>query len=246
MKYCFCSCYIGELDNFQKCNFDKVDGIDYFLFTNLPKEDIKDTSWDVVVIKENENIKSLRTNTHISRYYKFQLHKVLNKSYDFVFYMDHYVCPLKNVDWNLIAEKTIYNCSENKLAIVQKRHCEKTIKSECNFVVSLKKETLENMKNALSFMKSLNPAMNLNSEIIYVENCIFGYCTNHKNTIDFFDKFWKLYNNPAYYTYRDQPLWNFAYQYYKKECQIEKLQNYIKATNLKQFNIDKYNNKCML
>ena len=31
-----------------------------------------------------------------------------------------------------------------------------------------------------------------------------------------------------------------------KECQIEKLQNYIKATNLKQFNIDKYNNKCML
>lgn len=246
MKYCFCSCYVGDLENFQNGTFDKVEGVDYFLFTNLSKNEIKNTSWDVVEIKEHDNIKELRTNTHVSRYYKFQLHKLLDKSYDFVFYMDHYIYPLNNVDWRFIAEKVVYNCNEEKLAIIQKRHCEKTIKSECNFVVQLRKETLENMNKALLFMKSLKPEINLNNEIDYVENCIFGYCINHKNTVEFFDNFWKLYTNPSYYTYRDQPLWNFTYKYYKKKCQIEKMQNYISAKNLKQFNIRKYNNKCIL
>ena len=245
MKYCFCSSYIGNIENFQNRKFERINDVDYFLFTNLLKEEIGVNSWDIINVdlKDNLHISSLRTNTHMSRYYKFQLHKILGKNYDFIFYMDHYIVPKVNMNWKELALKTIHESTETILSIVQKRHCENSIISECNFVVSLNKENVFNMNKAIHFMSSLCPSMNLGNDIDYVENCIFGYSTKHINTTKFFDDFWNLYIDAQYYTYRDQPLWNFMYKYKNKKCHIELLQNYIHANNNKQFDINSYNKK---
>ena len=75
--------------------------MNYYLFTNLKKEECPNTSWDIITINLNEFEQNLDV-IKISRYYKFMIHKQLNKmnkDYDIIFYCDSHLSPINYIDW---------------------------------------------------------------------------------------------------------------------------------------------------
>ena len=225
MQICFCTTYIGEPD---KINIPVITNIvpnaDYYLFTNLSVEHVhKNHPYTIIQITPERfpDIASLPNNVKVSRYFKFQLHKALSiigKTYDFIYYYDHFYQPKMNVNYSIIYNKCVeltqHESLPKQLAIVQKPHTScSTIASEMDLIVTCKKESLDNIQSTKQYLFEINPDISLSSKIQFAENCVFGFSPKHKLTTDFYDLFWKHYTNPKYTTYRDQPLWNFLYQH---------------------------------
>lgn len=197
--------------------------MDYYLFTNIPKEELKpyiEDHWQVININvvPNNNIKN---NTQLSRYYKFQLHHYFaqqNKTdYDWIIYIDHYLLIAPNVDWCSIVEPVIQKASDTNLALIQTFHKDgyNNIKLEAQMIIRGNADTKQNVENGLNYLQSLDPSVNLNKDITFSENWFFLYSPKHKPTVDHFDLFWGHYLNPKYSTKRDQPLWNYLLHYRK-------------------------------
>jgi len=208
MKICFITTYIGpkkllDISN----NFSKNNNYDYLCFTNLNKEEIINNSWEIIQIKLEE-FKYIENNIKISRYFKFNVIDYLvkiNRKYDFIFYCDSHLYPIKNIDWLLIANET----KNKKFSIIQYLHKPQfNINFDFKKILVNKKETVDNIEKTKKFLKNINKDINFDSKP-YFENTVFGYDPNNKEVINFMKEFWDYYKKSP--TYRDQPLWNFLY-----------------------------------
>jgi len=184
--------------------FEKNINYDYILFTNRDPIEFN-TSWTIIQVNpSNKN--------HIinSRYYKFlgwKYFKENNIDYDYIFYCDAILVPKININWEYLCNLL----DLNKFKFIQGRHrYASSIIYEFDNIYSHRKDTKENLLNSLKFLNSinLNGKVNLNKSIFY-ENFAFGYNLKDIYTLNFLEKFWDLYTDTKYVTYRDQPLWTF-------------------------------------
>ena len=113
MKICFISTVFGDPTTIDRpALFKKMDGCDYFLFTDHDASYFGETSWDIVNIKSNKNISEIDSNIIKSRYPKFmswELLESMGKTYDYVFYCDTWTWPNINMDWDAICKKVSQN-----------------------------------------------------------------------------------------------------------------------------------------
>jgi hypothetical protein len=210
MKICFVTTYIGprHLADISD-NFERVDGCDYLLFTNLT--DVKITNgWDVIII-DLEEFAYLNSAIKISRYFKFMLHeyfKKIGRDYDFVFYCDSYKYPKHTINW----KKGCNVLETHDTGIMQYRHTclgdTMSVSREIDCIVTAQKETGENMQKTRKYLKSIDNSVDINKNQ-YFENSIIGFHLKNEYAISQCNEFWKYYVNSP--TYRDQPLWNFLY-----------------------------------
>lgn len=210
MKICFVTTYIGppHLADISD-NFERGDGCDYLLFTNLTDLKIKN-GWDVITI-DLEEFHYLNSAVKISRYFKFMLHEYLKKigrEYDFVFYCDSYKYPKHTINW-----KKMCNILEtNNTGIMQYSHIccgpNMSINREIDYIMNCQKDTEENMQKTRKYLKSIDDSVDINKHQ-YFENSIIGFHLKNEYAISQCNEFWKYYVNSP--TYRDQPLWNFLY-----------------------------------
>lgn len=215
MKICFTSALFCEPQDYHKLDkpghFKRNEDHDYFLFTNLDST-IIDTSWDVVSIKDNENISNVKSQIKKSRYPKFlswHLLESLEKKYDVVFYCDAWVVPNEKKDWYALATK-IKN--EKKFPFAQAQHNKKVcrdggINAEFERILMSKRDTIESIKKTKSILMAHDNSVNLNYPQ-YFENTCFGYAFSSKKVRNITKELWTMYLNEDM-SYRDQPLWNF-------------------------------------
>ena len=202
-------CFISSLfaDNYDQADkpeiFEKMDNYDYFLFTNLPKENFK-TSWEIIEIDYMFNNTDISSNIIKSRYSKFMgwyiLNEMMNKKYDIIFYCDAIRYPIKNNIWDAYS-KDILN---NEFGLLHQKH-QRDAYSELQVVhTKYKKDNkLRCNKTKEFFLKNNFPRNEL-----MTENDIFGYDPNNQIITDTFTEFWNFYKNYLF-THRDQPLWSF-------------------------------------
>lgn len=214
MKICFISTVFGDPTTIDRpALFKKMDGCDYFLFTDHDASYFGETSWDIVNIKSNKNISEIDSNIIKSRYPKFmswELLESMGKTYDYVFYCDTWTWPNINMDWNDICKKV----SQNKdFPLVQSMHPnpkvrKNGIRGEVGLILKLKRETKDSLDKTLSFMQSTAPEVNLSKSNYFYENTSFGYEFKSSIIRNFTKEFWKTYTTEDI-SFRDQPLWNF-------------------------------------
>ena len=213
MKICFITSLIS--DNYLKVDspghFNKLEYCDYYLFTNLNKDNFN-TSWTLVNISDEylNNVCNTEFNQNYiykSRYIKFMgwdyIKNQMKLDYDIIFYCDSVYSPNNKIDWNKISKKII----KNKSGLIQRHHPVQTnVYEECKNCIIAKKDSYTNMHQMEIFLKNHNTP----ETIIIKENTSFGY--NPKNNIitNAFKDFWKYYTLFKY-TYRDQPLWTYVY-----------------------------------
>ena len=221
MKICFLTTIISSkgYNTDIPGNFKPFNNYDFFLFTNLPKEnlqqkrgwniiDISDTLLDSYINKDKENIDQLRINIYKSRYIKFMgwkyIKDFLNKNYDVIFYCDSCYVPDSTIDWNHYANIII----NHESGIIQKIHDKMHGPiSECKNICRSKKDTWERMKKLVKYLKHNN----CNNSIKICENTTFGYNPNNKKITDALFNFWEIYTQIKI-SHRDQPLWGFICQ----------------------------------
>lgn len=221
MRICFLTTIIStpEYKTDIPGNFKPFNDYDFFLFTNLPNErlqekkgwkiiDISDTLLDNYIDKKNDNIENLKINMYKSRYIKFMgwkyLKDILNKNYDAIFYCDSCYVPNSQIDWNHYANIII----NNESGIIQKLHDKNHGPiNECKNIYRSKKDTLENTKNLITYLKKNN----CDNNIKICENTTFGYNPNNNKITDALFDFWKTYTETKI-SHRDQPLWGLISQ----------------------------------
>ena len=219
-KICFVATYIGPADlaDFSN-NFEKADGCDYLMFTNLNNIKIK-KGWEAITI-DLEEFKYLNNAVKVSRYFKFMVHEYLKKigrDYDFIFYCDAYRYPRHTINWQQVCKK--FETSES--GIMQYTHVccgpKISVNYEIDFIGNVKKDTKENMTKTREYLKAIDSNVDINKHQ-YFENSIIGFHLKNENAINQCNEFWKYYVNCP--TYRDQPLWNFLYLKNNKKPYVE-------------------------
>lgn len=211
-KICFVSTLFGDtaktlkkLEPFGKI-FEKNEDCDYLFFTDIPKDDIPPTSWDIINVKLESFGRMHKVK--VSRIFKFQLHKVfeqMGRNYDIVYYCDSFLYPTFQNDWNKLFDN--YNV---ELPIIQYRHpLENSINAECNLNLKVNKEKKAPLMETLKYLQKLDESVDLNQKFAYCENTTIGFKISDKNVQKFLDDFWKIYTEIP--SFRDQPPWNYMY-----------------------------------
>jgi len=207
MKICFITCLFAnsysEVD--KPVKFNKNSNYDYYLFTNLSKDDFN-TSWDVVNISDTFNNTNIDSNIIKSRYPKFMswklLKDVLNKEYDVIFYCDAQYTPRDNVDWESCAKRVI----DHPSGIMQQQHIRDAY-LETIEIFKEKKDSNVNCNKTLKFLTSNKFPKNFPMQT----NTTFAYNPNNKLLINALSDFWDKYSKYEI-SHRDQPIWSY-YQY---------------------------------
>tara|TARA_Y100001934_G_C12142499_1_gene673218 strand:+ start:21 stop:872 length:852 start_codon:yes stop_codon:yes gene_type:complete len=215
MKICFTSalfCDESKLDQLDKPgHFERHDGYDYFLFTNLDPK-LLNTSWDVINIADNKNISDVSCNIKKSRYTKFlswHYFESVQKEYDVIFYCDAWIIPNNKKDWESLASKI---SKKRKFPFAQTEHnrevCRKGgINSEFERILISKRDTPQSVDRTKKILKSYDSSVDFDYPQYY-ENTCFGYKFKSKSVRDVTYELWTLYKDERL-SYRDQPLWNF-------------------------------------
>ena len=179
--------------------FEKKSDYDYFLFTNIPKEDFN-TSWDIINIDFPEISNSIIK----SRIPKFQPWKIdLLNNYDIVIYCDAYWSPVSNTElWDDVINQVI----KSEVGIVQSKNPYRDCAyDECDELIKLKKDTESRMEKTIQYLENNSLPVNWG----LWRNTFL--CINMKNlkVKKLFDIFWEIYEKNEY-THRDQPLYSLA------------------------------------
>jgi len=206
MKIVFITSLFGTGRGNLPGRFKRIDGHDYFLFSDQEQEDF-DTDWDVYNISDNPKLSNINGNIRKSRYAKFMGWELLDSMgvyYDCIYYCDVHWSPRADVDWTHVSNTFI---SEPYPFLQTKHHvCHKYgISFECSLILSNGRDSKDNIAKTLLFFVTKFPEISLAAGQ-YFENTMFGYFPNpevKKITRDF----WRIYNEYDI-TYRDQPLWN--------------------------------------
>lgn len=179
--------------------FEKIEGFDYLLFTNINKENLN-TSWTII----EKDFLEYEDSIIKSRVPKFQAHNLPElQKYDYLIYMDAYFYPKpeKNI-WMKIIEKME---RENISLMQEKNPYRDCAYDECDEIVRLKKDTYERSEKTKKFFEEEKlPRKNglwRNTFLIY--NC------KNKDLQNTFDTFWDIYKNNEL-MHRDQPLYMVA------------------------------------
>ena len=215
MKLCFTSalfCEKEKLDQLDKPgHFERNEKYDYFLFTNLDP-DLFDTSWDVINIAENENIKNINCQIKKSRYTKFlswDYFESINSEYDVVFYCDAWIIPNNKKNWEAFAKKISENA---KFPFAQADHNKEVcrtggINAEFERILISDRDTSQSIEYTKKFLQKYDNSVHFDYPQ-YFENTCFGYDFNSKIVREITNELWNLYTTNEI-SYRDQPLWNF-------------------------------------
>ena len=216
-KICFVTSYFGSIDYFELSNsFPKSKNMDYYCFTNLKKENIGKTNWEIIEININTFYSSISNknknkNILLNRYFKFMTWKFfeekMNKKYDFIFYCDHYLNPNSDIHWIKICDQL----KNSELGFIQYEHkrYNEGINKDLEMIIKNNTESQTSINQAKNYLKSLKPEISLRTPQ-YFENTVFGMHSNLKKARKFTNLFWQHYSND-YPSYRDQPLWNYLY-----------------------------------
>ena len=219
-KICFVSTLFGSPGSLKKLEpfgkiFEKNAGCDYLFFTDVPKDEIPPTSWEII----NVNLESFgeMNKVKVSRIFKFQLHKIfdqMDRDYDIVYYCDSFLFPTIQNDWHELFDKDKNideepNIPKNKIDIIQYRHPGNNIMYDVESNISNKKEKKEVIMESVEYLKSLNKSVDLNKCFPYCENTVMAFKISDKKVRNFLDEFWKIYVEIP--TYRDQFAWNYMY-----------------------------------
>jgi hypothetical protein len=216
MKICFVSALfckrrkLLQLDRPTK--FLRNPKYDYFMFTSLPESKL-DTSWDLVNIKTNENIKTMPSYLRKSRYPKFMswhLLESMQKKYDVVFYCDAWISPNINKDWESLARRIM---NEKEFPFAQTEHNKKVcreggISAEMERILISERDTITSMNQTKVFFKNYDSSVDLNYPQ-YFENTCFGYAFDSEPVRKITSELWEIYKEENLVSFRDQPLWNF-------------------------------------
>tara|TARA_Y100000389_G_scaffold90956_1_gene87562 strand:+ start:15308 stop:16033 length:726 start_codon:yes stop_codon:yes gene_type:complete len=205
MNICFItSLFADSYENADKPEiFEKMDDCDYFLFTNLPKENFE-TSWEIIEIDYMFDNTDITSNIIKSRYPKFMgwhiLNKITEKKYDIVFYCDAIKYPIKSNIWDEYSKEIL----KNEFGLLQQCHQRNAYEELKIVCCNYKKDT----KSRCGKTKEFFLENNFPSKQLMTENDIFGYDPNNQKITDIFTEFWSIYKNYTL-SHRDQPLWSF-------------------------------------
>lgn len=206
-KICFISSLYSDGNNFDSPGrFEKIEGHEYFMFTNLAN---LRSDWNVVNTNGIKEINSVDCNIRKSRYAKFlgwNLLSILGVDCDYVVYCDAYITP--NVtNWGDVLKKI----DGLDFAFMQRDHPEKSVRNggiirEAELIIQCGKDSYRSMKKTIDFFQSKFPKVPLQYPQYY-ENTVFAYKPDCKKFQEITSEFWEIYTNEDI-SYRDQPLWN--------------------------------------
>jgi len=191
-------------------HFDKMENIDYLLFTNIDSDKFN-TSWSIV----NIDFEDFSNSIIKSRIPKFQPWKInLLKPYDIVIFCDAYWSPVNNINiWKNVFRQLI----QSKNGILQSKNPYRNCAyDECKEIVRLKKDNPEKIIKTLNFFKSNNLPFHFG----LWRNTFLCINMKNKNVKTLFDHLWSLYNSNTY-THRDQPL--YSYSIFKTNIEPEEI-----------------------
>jgi len=180
--------------------FSKIEGWDYFLFTNLKKEVFGKCSWDIKEIDFPE----IKDSVIKSRVPKFQIWQIEEmKKYDIVVYCDAYWTPTGNKRaWFRLFDEL----KKSKSGIIQgKNPYRDCAYEECLELVRLKKDSKERMEKTIQFLQTEG----LEKKSGLYRNTFLVYQQKNQNVKLVFDHLWNLFKN-GNYTHRDQPLYSLS------------------------------------
>ena len=208
LKICFItSLFCNDINDIDvPGKFEKIKDYDYYLFSNLNKDQF-DTSWEIIKM-DNINYKN---NLIKSRYMKFMAWKyfkdIMKKNYDVIYYCDAYLSPCIKVNWIELSTRLL-NCNFPFMQSYHKKNNGKGgIREECNRIILFKKDKKENINKTFKFIK--NKKIGVCRDTFY-ENTVFGYDPNSETITKFLEEFWKLYSDEnEFLSLRDQLLWNY-------------------------------------
>jgi hypothetical protein len=232
MKICFItSLFSNSYEEADKpITFEKLNKYDYYLFTNLDKNNFN-TSWDIIQINNLDEINKCNSFITKSRYIKFlgwkYIKEILKKKYDTIFYCDSTYEPKININWEDYSNKII----NSKSGIFQTLH-KRNIKDELIKIITSEKDTYNKIDVTKNFL--IKNKMPYNYRI--TENTAFGYDPNNKKLIEYFNHFWELYSKETL-THRDQIIWGFIcwkyniypiiYKKNEKDLKKRRIHNYL-------------------
>jgi hypothetical protein len=230
-KIAFITALFGDKNKLDKPGiFKKIPEYDYFLFTNIDEPHFN-TSWEVINIKNDNNIKDIKSCVRKSRFPKFMGWKLLDKEYDCIFYCDAYLSPEADINWHKycdIIKKTEFGFIQSKHRYLKPG----SINTETNLIVNVNKDSQQSITKTLDYFKEYDKNVNLD-EPIYFENTTFGYDPSNPLVKQILLKFWEIYSKEDI-TYRDQPLWNFLLLHFKMTPIISNNINYNFSRNFRQ------------
>ena len=223
---CVYTCITGNYDNVHEIE-NKEKGLDYYLFTN--NRNIKSNTWKVVYI-EDETL----NNHQLSRKIKMLGHPIINENYDISVWMDASV-----VFKNSIVEfvEKYFDITEAPFSAF--RHSERNcIYEEAKACAKFRKDSKENIKRLIAFLKSENYPKNNG---LY-EMTVFIKAHNDPVVKETMELWFKMLCN---YSKRDQlsfmycayktgmkiktierSVWDNDYFYWVKHVVAEKIGNY--------------------
>ncbi|QKF94181.1 nucleotide-diphospho-sugar transferase [Fadolivirus algeromassiliense] len=182
---------------------NKLEGWDYIMFTNIPDKLIN-TGWTPIQkpLVNNHPIYS-------AKHYKWCGHKYLSE-YDIAIYVDAYMTPNHNVDWNNYANKVeVYGISNG---IIMMKHPNRAcIYSECNEIHKCRKDTKANMEKVINFLKLEGMPTNygLTAAGLFIRHL-------KNNELNKFCE--ELFDLMLKFSYRDQSL--LSYMFWKNKQQL--------------------------
>ena len=234
MNVCFITTLISNPDSDMDSpgRFKKFADYDFFLFTNLSKDKLKDVKgWTVMYIDDAslniyakiEDLSDPRNNIFKSRYVKFMgwdyLKTISSKKYDVIYYCDTCYVPNLKIDWKKYNNKII----NSKSGILQKLHPKNICPiKECDNIFRSKKDSKHAMSKLKTFLRNMGC---INKPIM--ENTSFGYNPNNQKITNAFQDFWDVYTEKKI-SYRDQPLWGYISQKHNINPVLESNLHYVK------------------
>lgn len=182
---------------------DKLDGWDYFMFTNTP-ERVNGSGW-------NSIHKDLMDDHPIytAKYYKWIAHKYL-LDYDIAIYVDAYMSPNTMMDWGTYISKLNENDTFNGIILNRHQH-RGCIYQECEAISHCRKDTKENMNKVINFLKENGMPSNYGL-------CSCGLFIRHLKNNGFNKLCDELFELMLKFTYRDQAL--ISYIFWKNNVKI--------------------------
>lgn len=228
MKICFITSLFGNRGNLPG-NLKRVEGFDYFLFSDRCQKSFENSNWDVHNISSNPNICNLKCNIRKSRYAKFLGWELLNSmglSYDFVYYSDVHYTPRSDVDWVSLSK---YIMDSNIWA--QQLHWGKStqikgILEELRLIVGARRDSKENIEKTIKWFKKNYPNVDLSAPVYY-RNGHLGYSTQDDLFQKISKEFWNQYITSDI-SMRDQPFWNVLLKEYNlKPLNLDFLRMYL-------------------
>ncbi|ARF11461.1 hypothetical protein Klosneuvirus_1_318 [Klosneuvirus KNV1] len=182
---------------------DKLVGWDYIMFTNIPDK-IINTGWTPISkpIVHNSAVYSAKC-------YKWLAHQHI-VNYDIAIYVDAYLSPKKDINWQDYIDKLNSNVANNGIILLKHpvRNC---IYKECEIIYKYRKDKIENMQKVINFLK--NEGM---PEAYGLYEC--GLFIRHLKNKDFNRLCEELFVLMLRYTYRDQAL--LSYVFWKNQVKI--------------------------